>query len=59
VNLLSRLFSTQPATVMAAVLPPVGLAQQLMERADDLGSRRPHEAQELRDAARAFLRVVR
>lgn len=44
---------------MAAVLPPVGLAQQLMERADDLGSRRPYEAQELRDAARAFLRVVR
>lgn len=57
--MLSRLFSAQPATVVADALPPVGLAQQLMERADDLGTRRPHEAQELRDAARAFLRVVR
>lgn len=57
--MFSRLFSAQPATVVADVQPPVGLAQQLMERADDLGTRRPHEAQELRDAARAFLRVVR
>ncbi len=57
--MLSRLFSA-PTTTVAAELPhTVGIAQQLMERADDLGSRRPREAQELRDAARAFLRVVR
>lgn len=57
--MLSRLFSAHPATVVADAQPPMGLAQQLMERADDLGGRRPQEAQELRDAARAFLRVVR
>lgn len=57
--MLSRLFSVQPPTVAAELPPTVGIAQQLMERADDLRGRRPREAQELRDAAQAYLRVVR
>ncbi|CAN5399772.1 hypothetical protein BH10PSE16_BH10PSE16_33620 [soil metagenome] len=41
-------------------LPPVdNIAHQLMERADADAGRDPHQAQELRSAARAFLRVVR
>ncbi len=36
-----------------------GVAHQLLERADSGAGRDPHRAQELRDAARAFLSVVR
>jgi hypothetical protein len=35
------------------------VAHQLLERADSGAGRDPHRAQELRDAARAFLSVVR
>ncbi len=36
-----------------------GVAQSLMERAEHEAGRNPVEAAELRDAARAFLSVVR
>ena len=36
-----------------------GVAQQLLERADASAGRDPCSAQELRDAAHAYLRVVR
>lgn len=36
-----------------------GVAHQLLERADSGAGRDPYRAQELRDAARAFLSVVR
>ena len=36
-----------------------GVAQQLMERADACAGSQPFAAQELRDAAHAYLRVVR
>lgn len=36
-----------------------GVAHQLMERAEARAGRHPHQAQELRNAARAYLSVVR
>jgi hypothetical protein len=39
--------------------PVVGIAQQLMERAGSLAGHDRFEAQALRDAANAYLRVVR
>ena len=36
-----------------------GIARQLMERAEASAGHDPQHAQELRDAARAYLRVVR
>ena len=39
--------------------PARGVAQDLMERAEADAGRNPVEAAELRDAARAFLSVVR
>lgn len=39
--------------------PAPGVAQDLMERAEADAGRNPVEAAELRDAARAFLSVVR
>ena len=36
-----------------------GVAQQLLERAEACAGRDPYRAQELRDAARAYLSVVR
>lgn len=36
-----------------------GVAHQLMERAEATAGQDPHRAQELREAASAFLRVVR
>ena len=39
--------------------PAGGVARQLMERAEAGAGRDPRQAQELRRAARAFLRVVR
>lgn len=49
---LAQTFRSQPAAA-----PAVGVAQQLMERAD--GRHNRFEAQALRDAASAYLRVVR
>jgi hypothetical protein len=45
-----------PATAVQAA---PGVAQDLMERAEQEAGRNPVEAAELRDAARAFLSVVR
>jgi hypothetical protein len=39
--------------------PTPGVAQNLMERAEADAGRNPVEAEELRNAARAFLSVVR
>ncbi len=39
--------------------PAQEVAHQLMERADAGAGRDPQQAQELRDAARAFLSVIR
>ena len=43
----------------AQATPAPGVAQNLMERAEADAGRNPVEAAELRDAARAFLSVVR
>jgi hypothetical protein len=51
---LGRLFSAvKPATSRN------GVAQQLMDRAEARAGLDPQQAQELRDAAYAYLRVVR
>lgn len=47
-----------PDTTAQATEAP-GVAQDLMERAEADAGRNPAEAAELRDAARAFLSVVR
>ena len=47
-----------PDTAAQATEAP-GVAQHLMERAEADAGRNPAEAAELRDAARAFLSVVR
>ena len=40
--------------------PPAGnVAGQLMERAQARAGRHPHQAQELREAARTYLSVIR
>ncbi|MBI2768992.1 MAG: hypothetical protein HYX47_05190 [Burkholderiales bacterium] len=36
-----------------------GVAHQLLERAEARAGSNPHQAQELRDAARAYLSVIR
>ena len=41
------------------VAPVNGVAHNLMERAESRAGRHPHQAQELRDAARAYLSVIR
>ena len=43
----------------AGVAPAPGVAQNLMERAELQAARNPDEAAQLRNAARAFLSVVR
>ena len=48
-------FMSSPATTA----PATDVAHQLMERAEAGAGRDPHQAQELRSAARAFLSVVR
>jgi hypothetical protein len=50
-------FITSEPTPQAAPAP--GVAQNLMERAESDAGRNPVEAAELRDAARAYLSVVR
>ena len=47
-----------PARDVATMVAP-GVAQHLMERAESQAGRNPAEAAHLRDAARAFLSVVR
>ena len=54
---IARVFSLAPAHSNAAHAH--GVAESLMERADACASRNPLEAQQLRGAAYAFLRVVR
>jgi hypothetical protein len=48
-----------PAGGGAGPVVAPGVAQHLMERAESEAGRNPLEAAELRDAARAFLSVVR
>ena len=50
-------FSTAETSPQVSQAP--GVAQNLMERAEADAGRNPVEAAELRDAARAFLSVVR
>lgn len=45
--------------VIPAVREDNGVAHQLMESADACAGTNPHDAQELREAASAYLRVVR
>lgn len=45
--------------VFRAVRENDGVAHQLMESADACAGTNPHDAQELREAASAYLRVVR
>ena len=56
---IARVFSLAPAHSNAAHAHAHGVAESLMERADACASRNPLEAQQLRGAAYAFLRVVR
>lgn len=46
-----------PAT--PALIPASDVAYQLMERAEARAGRHPYQAQELRQAAQAYLSVVR
>lgn len=56
-SLLAQIARLFPAAQRAPEVS--GVAQQLMERADACSGTQPFEAQELRDAAHAYLRVVR
>ena len=56
-SLLSQIARFLPAATRVA--PVNGVAHNLMERAEAGAGRNPHEAQELRSAAQAFLSVVR
>lgn len=51
---IARLLSSTPAVCDAA-----GPARQLMDSADACAGNSPHHAQELREAAYAYLSVVR
>lgn len=62
------LFTSRAVTLVNAAAPGAGahvrqtdhsVAHQLLESADASAGRDPQRAQELRDAARAFLSVVR
>lgn len=55
----STAFAARAATALTPNHTATGVAHQLMERADAGAGRDPHRAQELRDAALAFLSVVR
>lgn len=55
---ISRAFTLVNAAAYARQTDQ-SLAHQLLESADASAGRDPHRAQELRDAARAFLSVVR
>lgn len=56
-RILSKIVSFMPSRNAPA--PASEVANQLMERADAGAGRDPHQAQELRGAARSFLSVVR
>ena len=56
-RLISQMTRFLPQTPIAA--PVNGVARQLMERAEACAGRDPQGAQDLRNAARAYLSVVR
>ena len=56
-KLFSQIFHFLPLS--PALAPIHGVARNLMERAEARAGRNPHQAQELRGAARAYLSVVR
>ncbi|MEO6016732.1 MAG: hypothetical protein ABIP46_05710 [Polaromonas sp.] len=56
-SLIAQIARFLPTVVAAA--PVNGVAHNLMERAEARAGRHPHQAQELRDAALAYLSVVR
>ena len=56
-TLLSQIARFLPSATRVA--PIHGVAHSLMERAEAGAGRNPHQAQELRDAARAYLSVIR
>ena len=58
-ELLKQLTDYMTAEAAPQATPQPGVAQDLMERAEADAGRNPVEAAELRDAARAFLSVVR
>ena len=58
-ELLKQLTDFITAESAPEATPAPGVAQDLMERAEADAGRNPVEAAELRDAARAFLSVVR
>lgn len=57
VRLLSKI--TRFLSLNHEVAPASGVARQLMECAQVRAGRHPYQAQELRNAARAYLSVVR
>ncbi len=58
-SLLSQLSRFNPFTTAAALPAADDVAHELMERAEANAGRNPHQSQELRGAAQAYLRVVR
>ena len=59
-SLLSKLNRFNPFAFAAATAPHAGgVAWHLMERAESWAGRDPHQSQELRGAAQAYLSVVR
>jgi hypothetical protein len=56
-SLISQIARFLPAATRVA--PVNGVAHNLMERAEARAGRNPHQAQELRSAAYAYLSVVR
>lgn len=56
-QLLNQVFRFLPR--MRRVAPVDGVAHNLLERAEARAGRNPHQAQELRRAAFAYLSVVR
>ena len=59
-SLLSQIRRLIPSFNSASNVTPLdGVAQSLLERAEADAGRNPHQAQELRDAASAYLSVIR
>ena len=56
-TLIARLLSSAPAT--RGMAQPAGIANRLKESAEARAGQDPHHAHELRQAARAYLSVVR
>ena len=54
---IARLIPKSSIAVQSAAAD--GVAQNLMERAEAGAGRNPHQAQELRSAAQAYLSVIR